>query len=157
MTEPSSGSKSRKDQSASAASLTPEAPPMTVQTVQTVSPPQPGVMVVEKTKKKGKKRYTKGLRDVQRLERGASKATRRLARAVEEGVATYHRRSNKSGRKKRDGAIRDVFDNLSIAAGDALQVASRAPRDLARGLNTKSAWKQVRPLAQLVAMPFFTK
>lgn len=113
-------------------------------------------VVAEGAPKKRKKKYSKGLRDLQRLERGLSRASLRLADAVSAGLRTYHQRSEASALERRDGAFRDSFENAAIATGKSLQVASRVPRDLARGVKTKWLWKRVRPLIKLAAKPIFS-
>ncbi len=108
-------------------------------------------------KKTRKKKYSRGLRDLQRLGAGSVRAAERIGRAVEVGLRGYRRRSNKSARKGRDGALRDAFENAAIAAGKAIEASARAPRDLAKGLDTKRMWRRARPLARMVATPFFRR
>src|SRR6185503_12250938 len=77
------------------------------------------VVINLKGNKKKKRKYTRGTKDIQRLERGVTKASRRLSRAVASGFATYEKKRNKSSRKKRDGAIRDAIENWTRAYGRA--------------------------------------
>ncbi len=110
-----------------------------------------------KPKKKRKKKYSRGLRDIQRIGEAASRATERISRAVEVGLKSYRRRTNKSAGKRRDGALRDAFENAAVAAGKAIRVSARAPRDLAKGLDTKAMWRGARPLVRLAATPLFRR
>jgi hypothetical protein len=91
-----------------------------------------------------KKRYTRGLRDIQTTNRGLTRASRRLVRAVDEGMTRYLKESNKSARKKRDGAWRDFGLNVSDAIGAGLREASWVPADLARTFNTRGWRKSMR-------------
>lgn len=92
-------------------------------------------------KKKRKKKYSKGLKTFQELERGTSKAQRRLAQAVEAGFRTWSRRRDKSAAKRRDGAIKDGFTNAAFAFGSMARVASRAPEDFVRAMKP---WRQLK-------------
>ena len=107
-------------------------------------PAHPAVPVLVTQPKKKKRRYSRGLREVQQLERSVSKVSARVARAVAKGMTTYRKRSDKSARKKRDGAIRDFAVNLAEGVGKTMRDLSRVPADLARGLNTKRVRRRVR-------------
>lgn len=111
--------------------------------------------VVYRKKKKKKRKYTQGLKDVQRLQRGAVRATDRVADAVAAGMADFRKRNNKSSRKRRDGAIVDAFDNWTRAASKTIQRSADAPFDLTRGIRTRRLVRQARVLAELVPNPFF--
>ena len=88
--------------------------------------PEREVIVKEKPKKK---RYTRSLRAIQRLEVGVSKSNRRMAEAVVRGLDTWIDATKQSSRKKRDGAIKDGVKNLSKAMRETLVTASEAPAD----------------------------
>lgn len=105
--------------------------------------PQPAIGQVLKKPKK-KRKYSKGLKDLQQLQRTVSRTSTRVARAVAKGMATYRKRSNKSARKKRDGAIRDFGINFAEGLGKTMRVLSAVPSDLAAGLNTKRTRKRMR-------------
>ena len=106
-------------------------------------------------KKKKKRKYSRGLKDVGRLERGAAKAARRMSRALDRGLLEYRRRSNRSARKRRDGAIRDGLENWSRALGKALRASSRAPYDLVRPITTKRFTRRWRDTLRWMAPPLF--
>jgi hypothetical protein len=103
-----------------------------------------GPIVVRVDKKRRKKRYTRGLRDIQTTNRGFTRVSRRLVRAVARGMTTYLKESNKSARKKRDGAWRDYGFNVSDAIATSLREASGIPRDLVRTASTKRWRRAVR-------------
>lgn len=104
-----------------------------------------GAAVPLRKKKKAKKRkYSKGLKELQQLERTVSKTSNRVARAVAKGMSTYRKRSDKSALKKRDGSIRDFAVNIAAGLGKTLRVLSGVPADLAKGLDTKRTRKRTR-------------
>ena len=109
------------------------------------SPASP--VVVERTKKK---KYSKGTKDIQRLERRASKASQRLARAVAGGLSTYRKKSNKSAHKKRDGAVVDAISNAAEGVSKSMRVASCVPADLAKAVNTKRVRRQMRAVVRMM-------
>ena len=73
-------------------------------------------IVLEK-KKKRIKRYSRGLEDIQIVERHMTRATRRAVRSIEKGLSTYQRSRNTSARKIRDGAIVDFVPNVAKGMG----------------------------------------
>ena len=99
-------------------------------------------IVVER--KRRKKRYSRRTRDFQRFERDATRSTRRVADAVASAWQTYDEESERSARRKRDGAVRDVWQNSALAVGDFLTESSRAPYDLVRNLDGDWFWRQAR-------------
>jgi hypothetical protein len=98
-------------------------------------------IVVEVDRKRRKKRYSRGLRDLQITNRGMARASRRLVRAVARGMGTYLKESDKSARKKRDGALRDFGLNSADALGTGLRELSALPGDVANTLNTRG-WRR---------------
>jgi len=120
----------------------PTPPQQTTDTVPPVAPPLAVGAVVKPGKKKRK--YSRGLKDLQQLQRTVSRTSTRVARAVAKGMATYRKRSNKSARKKRDGALRDFGVNFAAGLSKTMQILSAVPSDLAAGLNTKRTRKRLR-------------
>ena len=106
---------------------------------------------------KRRKKYSKGLRDVQRLERGLSKASHRMVSAVEKGVRTYRKRSEKSARRTKDGALRDSFVNVAVASSETLAKSAKIPLDLIESVDTKRVWKRVRPVLRALSRPIFLR
>ncbi|HTQ79823.1 MAG TPA: hypothetical protein VMM92_07490, partial [Thermoanaerobaculia bacterium] len=101
-------------------------------------------VVYERTETKRKKKYSRGLKDAQRFEVDASRAAERLAQAVADGLSEYRSNRDKSARKKRDGAVKDVVRNAGLGLSKALEVAAQAPADLTRSV---TPWKLARLLA----------
>jgi len=88
---------------------------------------------IEKKKKK-KHKYSRGGKIFGEASRGTRKAARRVTKAVAKGLDSFHSRSEKSGGKRRDGALRDMHKNLARSVGSSLRMVSKAPNDLARKL-----------------------
>ena len=112
-----------------------------VTTLQLLSTTKP---VVLKTKKKKKYKYSRGLKDLQRSGRKMTKVSSRLVRAMSKGVGAYRKASDKSARKKRDGAMRDFGLNVAKGMSKSLRESSRTPYDIAQALNGRSSRKLIR-------------
>lgn len=106
----------------------------------------PRPIVYERTKKKGRKRYSSGLKDPQKLEEGTSRAGQRLAQAVADGFGEYRRRRDRSAERKKDGAIKDFVRNVGRGAEEALRTGAKVPSDLTRYATKKR-------LTRLVFLP----
>jgi hypothetical protein len=115
--------------------------------------PQP--IVYEYRKKRGKKRYSKGTKDIQVCERGFSRSLERVADAVADGLGRYRRRRNRSANRKKDGAIKDFVRNVGRGAEKALRTGSKAPTDLTK----RVTWKRLRRATRSVIppTPFFVR
>jgi len=107
-----------------------------------------------RAKKRKKRKTSRGLRELQRLERRLSKAAHRSAHAVERGVAEYRRRRDRSAGKKRDGALWDMPRNSAEALATSLREASRVPVDLVRAVDTKTARRALRFGTRVLLLPF---
>jgi hypothetical protein len=120
----------------------------TVVVAEVTSDQQP--IVYERKKKKGKrkKKYSRGLKEPQRLEKGVSRAAERIAQAVVDGLSEYRDRRGKSARKKRDGAIRDSVRNVGRGLEEAISTAAKVPTDLTKRMSG-------RRLTRLVPLPLF--
>jgi hypothetical protein len=102
-------------------------------------------LAVVKNKKKNKKlKYSRGLKDLQKSSRSLTKISVRLARANARGMQTYLKASDKSARKKRDGAMRDFGVNVAKGLGKSLRLSSRVPVDMAKALTPRGARKRMR-------------
>ncbi len=122
------------------------------------APPAPahsgGIVTIEK-KRKRKRKYTRGTRTYQEFEMGASRAVGELAKAVSKGLSTYRRRRNKSSRKRRDGALRDMLNNTGKAVSRGLKAGSDAPYEFAKAVNSRRFSKQLRNAVRIVLPPVF--
>ena len=108
-------------------------------------------LILERRKsKKKKKKYSRGTKGQQRFLFGLSKAGYRVANSFSEGLNTFVKRSNKSGRKRRDGMVRYALRNAGRGLGDGLSELSKAPDDLTRRIGTRPVWRTFR----IIASPF---
>ena len=94
--------------------------------------------------KKKKRKYSRGLRDLQVSGRRMTKISGTVTRAVSKGLRAYRKASDKSARKKRDGAIRDLGLNVAKGASKLLRSSSSVPYDLARAMNRRGLRRSVR-------------
>lgn len=104
------------------------------------------VLTRKKGRKRGRKKYSRGTKGIQRLLFGVSRAGYRTTNSLAEGLDTFVKRTNRSGRKRRDGMVRDVFSNASRGIGDGLTELGKAPREISRRFNTRRSWRMVRVL-----------
>lgn len=102
------------------------------------------ILLSLKKKKKARRRYSKGLEEIQRMERHLTRSTHRMARATEKGISYYQKLNRRSARKKRDGVIRDFVPNSGLAMSRAMREASPIPYDIARAMNTKQNRRRLR-------------
>lgn len=112
----------------------------------------PMMPIVIEIKKKKKRRYSRGLGDVQRSLRRMNKISSRTARAYYKGFDTLYRASDKSSLKKRDGALRDLSKNFGKAASKSLRASSRIPADIGKILNTRSTRRVIRRQIRIASM-----
>jgi hypothetical protein len=101
-------------------------------------------IVYRTSKKKGKRRYSSGLKSVQQLGRGVVRASERVSNGLDRGLSSFRSRTNSSSKKKKDGAIIDSVKNFTKGAGKTLRTASRAPNDVVKKVNTKFITRQIR-------------
>jgi len=105
----------------------------------------PTVIVLEYGKKKTKKRgSSKNSRRLIDIEYRVSKAMHRVSRAVNDGVETYLDKRDKSERRRRDGAIVDVYENAAGGVAEAASKSSYVLNDIAKAFNTRYRRKQFR-------------
>lgn len=110
------------------------------------------MVFVRNRKKRGRKRYSRGTKEFQRMQRAFSKASYRASKAGTIAFRELERRSEKSARRKRDGAMLDAPDNIARAVEEGLREASRAPAELARGIDGRVVWAPLRTTVR-VFMP----
>lgn len=107
----------------------------------TSSAPAVAEAAPEKAKKK---RYSKNLKDLQKGRDRATKAAFKIVNAVAVGIDRYRSESDKSARKKKDGAIRDRLPNLAEAVGKAVRVGSKASGDIGKIWDSKKRRKRTK-------------
>ena len=108
------------------------------------------IVLTRNSRKRRRKRYTKGTKGQQRFILGLSEAAYRATNAVSKGFDTFNDRSKKSRWKKRDGIERDFLRNASRGVRDALYELGKAPGELTRRISTRRVAKAVRFLNPFV-------
>jgi hypothetical protein len=89
-------------------------------------------VVYRTSKKRRKRKYTNGLKQVQKMGLGVVRASDRLSDGLDRGFSTFRERTKSSSKKKRDGAIIDAVKNFTKAAAKSLRNTSKAPNDVLR-------------------------
>ena len=112
---------------------------------------KPIVLDYKKWKKKGKTetknrkpKYSKGLKDIQRLEGDSVHVAQTAARALSKSLDVYNQERQQSAKKKTDGAIEDLIHNSAKASSTYLKEASDIPVDLADAVSRLSFGKNLR-------------
>ena len=100
--------------------------------------------VVINVKKKKKRKYSRDLKDFQVAGRRSSKITARVMRSVSKGFDEFRKASDKSARKRRDGALLDLNRNVAKGLSRSLRTSSRIPLDLVEVWDTKRSRKLAR-------------
>ena len=114
--------------------------------------PLPHQFVVE-VKKKKKRRYTKGLRAVQQIERGIARSLDVFAEGVARTFSEYRKRSGKSARKRKDGALRNGIENWTKAMSKGISASSKAPYDFVKTVNSGRGSKELRRTIRSLTPP----
>ncbi len=108
--------------------------------------------IVVKSKGKKKRKYSRGLKELQQNGRSLAKVSDSLARSVSKGIRTYRKASDKSAQKTRDGAMRDFGLNLAKGLSKSLRTSSSVPEDLAQAMMGRgSARRRLRRQMRLTA------
>lgn len=90
------------------------------------------------------RKYSKQYKDVQRFERQVSRGLHRLVKSVDEGMREWRDATDRSSRKRKDGAIHDALENSARAVGKQIRVASRVPKDAVRAVRSLKIVKALR-------------
>lgn len=102
-------------------------------------------VVIER--KKRKKKYTKGLRAPQELLVVTSKASEKVAAAVQIALESWIERNDKSSEKRRDGLLKDGLMNIGRATHKGLRKALKAPETFMDELEETKLYKnRFKPL-----------
>lgn len=102
-------------------------------------------------RKKKKRKYSRGLGELQVVGGRLTKVTEKAARDSVKGLRMFLRASEKSSRRKQDGAIRDLGVNLAKGVGKSLEESSAIPEEVARALSTRKSRKSVRRRLKITA------
>lgn len=99
----------------------------------------------------GKRKYSKGTRDFQKVAEGFGRGAEKLADGVKKGFSEYRERSESSADSQKDGMIRDLPVNVAEAFAEAVSTAAKAPAEVAREIT----YKRVRRLLRRIPLfPF---
>jgi hypothetical protein len=106
-------------------------------------------------KRKAKRGSSRPARRLEDIERRISKAMRRVTKAVNRGMAEYQNQRDKSASKRRDGALVDVYENVSRGVSRAVSESSPLLVDLSKAFNTKRSRRRLRKtLRRFPRIPF---
>jgi hypothetical protein len=111
------------------------------------------VVLAEPKKKKKKRRFSQGLRTIQDVERGVTVSLRTVSAGVARVLSEYTERSEKSSRKKRDGALRDAIENWTKAMSKGMRMGGKAPYDFVKAVNSEGGSKPLRDTIKLLTPP----
>lgn len=100
--------------------------------------------IVISTKKKKKRKYSRGLRDIQVSGIRIMKIADGLAGSTAKGIQTFRKANKKSAGKKRNGMLKDMGVNLGKAISKSLRASSDVPSDIAKAFNTRGTRRQMR-------------
>jgi hypothetical protein len=107
-------------------------------------------------KKDKRKRRSRGLRSLDTALNRLTRSGRKLATAVDDGFETYRDERKKSARKKKDGAFRDLVNNVADGVAKAQEKSGGATKDLLTMFCTKRTKKTARRAAKNIGafVPF---
>ncbi len=111
------------------------------------------VYLIERKKKKPRRKVSRELRDVEQMEHHLGRAAQRTARAMAEGLDTYRRRSRRSAKRRRDGALRDLPRNAAAGMAETLRGVSRVPVDLAQAADTPTVRRVLYLGTRMLLLP----
>jgi len=106
----------------------------------------PDVVVIEKTggkKKRGKRRYSNRLKEAQQILFPLNRAAERVSDAVAAGITVWRRESDKSSRRKRDGAVKDLTDNGARSVAKIVRKSSLAPLDVSKAMRRTRLYRSI--------------
>ena len=105
--------------------------------------------------KRRRRKYTRGMRTSQELERGLVRASSAWADAFSAMFDSYKSRSRRSSYRKRDGAVRDALRNWTRATSKGMKKAADAPYELVRTVDRDRMSRRVRDALKMAAPPMF--
>ena len=105
-------------------------------------------------KPRRKRRESKGLRDIQHVERHLSKAAYRISRAVTRGLDEYRKEQRGSACAKEDGAFFEMPLNVAKGMAKTTVEMSRVPIDIVKAADTKTNRKLARAGFRIMFFPF---
>jgi len=76
-----------------------------------------------------------------------------MAKGFAKVFSDYRERSDKSARKKKDGALRDGIENWTRAMGKGMSISGKAPYKFARTVTRGRGSKQLRRTVRALIPP----
>jgi hypothetical protein len=113
-----------------------------------------------KTRRRGRRRKAKRgssrvARRLEDIEKRLSKAARRVTKAVNRGMSEYQDQRDKSASRRRDGALVDIYENVSRGVSRAISESSPLLVDVSKAFNTKKNRRRIRKtLRRFPRIPF---
>ena len=101
-------------------------------------------LVIDVKKSKKKRKYSRGLKEVQVAGRRMTRTSSRMISAVAKGMDAFRKASDKSARHKRNGVIKDFGVNSAKGLGRSLRASSRVPLELAKAMDNRVSRRFVR-------------
>jgi hypothetical protein len=92
-------------------------------------------------KKRGSSRTSRRLEDI---EDRFSKSVHRVTKAVNRGVTTYLDKRDRSARKRRDGALVDLYENVATGVSETLADSAPVLTDFAKAVNRRKTRRQIK-------------
>lgn len=128
-----------------------------VKSTETVTGHTPGVTdsLTAPKPTKQKRKYSRGLRAGQEIERGIANAACTMGDAIADTFGTYRKRSQSSSFRKRDGAVRDAIKNWTKATSEGMKTASDAPYQFIKTINRGRASRRIRDAVRMMSPPMF--
>jgi hypothetical protein len=100
-----------------------------------------------------RRRYSRGLGPVQSLGRGVAHTMETLSESVAKIFSEYSTRSDRSARRKKDGALRDGIENFTVALSKGMRIAGKAPYRFVKNVNRGPGSRQLRNLVRALTPP----
>ena len=114
-------------------------------------------VVVERETHRKKGTSSRGSRRLTEIDKRATKAVRRVTRALDRGIDTYIEHRDKSKEARKDGVIVDFVENVSYGLSRAVSDASPLVHDVAEAINTRRMRSQIRRAVRTFgSIPFVT-
>ena len=105
---------------------------------------------------KKKKKYSRGLKELQVWDRNFAKSVQKLGRAVDRGLTRYMKLQDKSARKRRDGALKSYSKDATRGLQKMIRESTKALPAVRDAAVPKRVERQIRKAAKnvLQAPPF---
>ena len=117
--------------------------------VETTVEPTTVRVVVERETHSKKGTSSRGSRRLTEIDKRATKAVRRVTRALDSGIDTYIEHRDKSKATRKDGVIVDFVENVAYGVSRVVAEVSPVISDVAEAVNTRRLRSQIRRAARV--------